>query len=128
MVFFIGYDTHEKDIADYNRRTRRIIETIHVDFDELTAMASEHNQFRTQHFMIYHFGNLVPPPDIHAFVITLQCNLLSGMLAEGYEVFWKNKARVGSPRGYRSTKGQSDLEERSLFASVSRIRALYEFF
>ncbi|GJX22432.1 hypothetical protein Tco_0226877 [Tanacetum coccineum] len=26
----------------YNRRTRRIIETIHVDFDELTAMASEH--------------------------------------------------------------------------------------
>ncbi|GKF51189.1 hypothetical protein Tco_0147656, partial [Tanacetum coccineum] len=25
----------------YNRRTRRIIETIHVDFDELTAMASE---------------------------------------------------------------------------------------
>ncbi|GJZ51445.1 retrovirus-related pol polyprotein from transposon TNT 1-94 [Tanacetum coccineum] len=27
----------------YNRRTRRIIETIHVDFDELTAMASEHS-------------------------------------------------------------------------------------
>ncbi|GKB96404.1 retrovirus-related pol polyprotein from transposon TNT 1-94, partial [Tanacetum coccineum] len=26
-----------------NRCTRRIIETIHVDFDELTAMASEHN-------------------------------------------------------------------------------------
>nr|GFC74132.1 hypothetical protein [Tanacetum cinerariifolium] len=25
----------------YNRRTRRIVETIHVDFDELTAMASE---------------------------------------------------------------------------------------
>nr|GFC51849.1 integrase, catalytic region, zinc finger, CCHC-type, peptidase aspartic, catalytic [Tanacetum cinerariifolium] len=27
----------------YNRRTRRIIETLHVDFDELTAMAFEHN-------------------------------------------------------------------------------------
>ncbi|GKF46318.1 retrovirus-related pol polyprotein from transposon TNT 1-94, partial [Tanacetum coccineum] len=27
----------------YNRRTRRIIETMHVDFDELTAMASEHS-------------------------------------------------------------------------------------
>ncbi|GKA56334.1 retrovirus-related pol polyprotein from transposon TNT 1-94 [Tanacetum coccineum] len=26
-----------------NRRTRRIIETIHVDFDELTVMASEHS-------------------------------------------------------------------------------------
>ncbi|GJW14837.1 hypothetical protein Tco_0502934 [Tanacetum coccineum] len=31
----------KKDIRIYNRRTRRIIETIHVDFDELTAMASE---------------------------------------------------------------------------------------
>nr|GEV88227.1 hypothetical protein [Tanacetum cinerariifolium] len=27
----------------YNRHTRQIIETIHVDFDELTAMASEHS-------------------------------------------------------------------------------------
>nr|GEV12932.1 Gag-Pol polyprotein [Tanacetum cinerariifolium] len=27
----------------YNRRTRRIIETIHVDFDKLTKMASEHS-------------------------------------------------------------------------------------
>nr|GEU61518.1 hypothetical protein [Tanacetum cinerariifolium] len=30
----------------YNRRTRRIIETIHVDFDELTAMASEQSSSR----------------------------------------------------------------------------------
>ncbi|GJS07638.1 hypothetical protein Tco_0364434 [Tanacetum coccineum] len=33
------------------RRTRRIIETIHVDFDELTAMASETQQFSTRTFM-----------------------------------------------------------------------------
>ncbi|GKE73746.1 hypothetical protein Tco_1535787, partial [Tanacetum coccineum] len=31
----------------YNRRTRRIIETIHVDFDELTAMAFEHSSSGT---------------------------------------------------------------------------------
>nr|GEX86886.1 retrovirus-related Pol polyprotein from transposon TNT 1-94 [Tanacetum cinerariifolium] len=30
-----------KDVIIYNRRTRRIVETIHVDFDELMAMASE---------------------------------------------------------------------------------------
>nr|GFD05261.1 hypothetical protein [Tanacetum cinerariifolium] len=30
-----------KHFAFYNRRTRRIVGTIHVDFDELTAMASE---------------------------------------------------------------------------------------
>ncbi|GJS78976.1 retrovirus-related pol polyprotein from transposon TNT 1-94 [Tanacetum coccineum] len=58
---FIGYAPTKKAFRIYNRRTRRIIETIHVDFDELTAMASEHsssgpalhemtpiNQFRTR--------------------------------------------------------------------------------
>nr|GEX47758.1 retrovirus-related Pol polyprotein from transposon TNT 1-94 [Tanacetum cinerariifolium] len=38
---FIGYTLTKKAFQIYNRRTRRIIETIHVDFDELTAMASE---------------------------------------------------------------------------------------
>nr|GEX60469.1 retrovirus-related Pol polyprotein from transposon TNT 1-94 [Tanacetum cinerariifolium] len=38
---FIGYVHTKKAFQIYNRRTRRIIETIHVDFDELTAMASE---------------------------------------------------------------------------------------
>ncbi|GJX15042.1 putative ribonuclease H-like domain-containing protein [Tanacetum coccineum] len=40
---FISYAPTKKAFQIYNRRTRRIIETIHVDFDELTAMASEHN-------------------------------------------------------------------------------------
>ncbi|GJX74677.1 retrovirus-related pol polyprotein from transposon TNT 1-94 [Tanacetum coccineum] len=40
---FIGYAPTKKAFRIYNRRTRQIIETIHVDFDELTAMASEHN-------------------------------------------------------------------------------------
>nr|GEZ99307.1 retrovirus-related Pol polyprotein from transposon TNT 1-94 [Tanacetum cinerariifolium] len=40
---FIGYASTKKAFRIYNRRTRRIVETIHVDFDELTAMASEHN-------------------------------------------------------------------------------------
>nr|GEU86244.1 hypothetical protein [Tanacetum cinerariifolium] len=38
---FIGYAPTKKAFR-INRRTRRIIETIHVDFDELTTMASEH--------------------------------------------------------------------------------------
>nr|GFA87689.1 copia protein [Tanacetum cinerariifolium] len=38
---FIGYTPTKKAFLIYNRRTRRIVETIHVDFDELTAMASE---------------------------------------------------------------------------------------
>nr|GEX94511.1 retrovirus-related Pol polyprotein from transposon TNT 1-94 [Tanacetum cinerariifolium] len=38
---FISYAPTKKAIWIYNRRIRRIIETIHVDFDELTVMASE---------------------------------------------------------------------------------------
>nr|GEZ71233.1 hypothetical protein [Tanacetum cinerariifolium] len=38
---FIGYAPSKKAFRIYNRRTRRIMETIHVDFDELMAMASE---------------------------------------------------------------------------------------
>nr|GEY56807.1 hypothetical protein [Tanacetum cinerariifolium] len=37
----IGYAPTKKAFRIYNRRTRRIVKTIHVDFDELTAMASE---------------------------------------------------------------------------------------
>ncbi|GKC21592.1 retrovirus-related pol polyprotein from transposon TNT 1-94 [Tanacetum coccineum] len=40
---FIGYEPTKKAFQNYNQRTRRIIETIHVDFDELAAMASEHS-------------------------------------------------------------------------------------
>ncbi|GJT70459.1 putative ribonuclease H-like domain-containing protein [Tanacetum coccineum] len=40
---FIGYEPTKKAFQIYNRHTRRIIETIHVNFDELTAMASEHS-------------------------------------------------------------------------------------
>nr|GFA06167.1 integrase, catalytic region, zinc finger, CCHC-type, peptidase aspartic, catalytic [Tanacetum cinerariifolium] len=38
---FIGYAPSKKAFQIYNRRTRRIVETIHADFDEMTAMASE---------------------------------------------------------------------------------------
>nr|GEZ91153.1 hypothetical protein [Tanacetum cinerariifolium] len=38
---FIGYAPTKKAFRIYNRQTKRIVETIHVDFDELTAMASE---------------------------------------------------------------------------------------
>nr|GEZ07921.1 integrase, catalytic region, zinc finger, CCHC-type, peptidase aspartic, catalytic [Tanacetum cinerariifolium] len=38
---FIGYAPKKKAYRIYNRCTQKIIETIHVDFDELTTMASE---------------------------------------------------------------------------------------
>ncbi|GKB32595.1 retrovirus-related pol polyprotein from transposon TNT 1-94 [Tanacetum coccineum] len=38
---FFGYAPKKKAYRIYNQRTRKIIETIHVNFDELKAMASE---------------------------------------------------------------------------------------
>nr|GEW61065.1 hypothetical protein [Tanacetum cinerariifolium]GEW64514.1 hypothetical protein [Tanacetum cinerariifolium] len=38
---FVGYAPTKKAFRIYNRRSRKIMETIHVMFDELTAMASE---------------------------------------------------------------------------------------
>nr|GEX10630.1 retrovirus-related Pol polyprotein from transposon TNT 1-94 [Tanacetum cinerariifolium] len=38
---FIGYAPTKKAFRIYNRCTRRIVETIHVDFDDLMVMASE---------------------------------------------------------------------------------------
>nr|GEU32572.1 retrovirus-related Pol polyprotein from transposon TNT 1-94 [Tanacetum cinerariifolium] len=43
IEIFIGYAPTKKAFRIYNKRTRRIVETIHVDFDELTAMAFEHS-------------------------------------------------------------------------------------
>nr|GEY44465.1 retrovirus-related Pol polyprotein from transposon TNT 1-94 [Tanacetum cinerariifolium] len=38
---FIGYAPKKKAYRIYNRHTQKVIETIHVDFDELTTLASE---------------------------------------------------------------------------------------
>ncbi|GJY46459.1 retrovirus-related pol polyprotein from transposon TNT 1-94 [Tanacetum coccineum] len=44
---FIEYATKNKAYRIYNRRTQKIIETIHVDFDELMTMASEQSSLET---------------------------------------------------------------------------------
>nr|GEV48161.1 hypothetical protein [Tanacetum cinerariifolium] len=38
---FVGYSESSRGFRIYNHRTKKIMETIHVKFDELTAMASE---------------------------------------------------------------------------------------
>ncbi|GKC29894.1 retrovirus-related pol polyprotein from transposon TNT 1-94 [Tanacetum coccineum] len=39
---FVGYSTQSRSYRVYNKRTRVIVETIHVNFDELPHMASDH--------------------------------------------------------------------------------------
>nr|GEU77472.1 retrovirus-related Pol polyprotein from transposon TNT 1-94 [Tanacetum cinerariifolium] len=45
---FIGYSESSRGFRIYNRRTKKIMETIHVNFDELTAMAFECNNLETR--------------------------------------------------------------------------------
>nr|GEY25116.1 retrovirus-related Pol polyprotein from transposon TNT 1-94 [Tanacetum cinerariifolium] len=39
---FVGYSTQSRAYRVFNKRTRMIVETIHVNFDELPQMASDH--------------------------------------------------------------------------------------
>nr|GEY74014.1 hypothetical protein [Tanacetum cinerariifolium] len=43
LIIFISYSESSRGFRIYNCRTKKIMETIHVKFDELTAMASECN-------------------------------------------------------------------------------------
>nr|GFA44830.1 retrovirus-related Pol polyprotein from transposon TNT 1-94 [Tanacetum cinerariifolium] len=62
---FIGYAPTKKAFWIYNRRTRRIIKTIHVDFDELTAMAFKHSSSGpVLHEMTLATITLTPPPSV----------------------------------------------------------------
>ncbi|GJT69178.1 integrase, catalytic region, zinc finger, CCHC-type containing protein [Tanacetum coccineum] len=76
ILIFIGYAPTKKAFQIYNRRTRRIIETIHVDFDELTAMASEHSSSGPALHEMTHAtisSGLVPnPPPSTSFVPPLR--------------------------------------------------------
>nr|GEW64797.1 hypothetical protein [Tanacetum cinerariifolium] len=42
---FVGYSTQSRSYRVFNNRTRVIVETIHVNFDELPQMASDHVSF-----------------------------------------------------------------------------------
>ncbi|GJS42813.1 putative ribonuclease H-like domain-containing protein [Tanacetum coccineum] len=69
---FIGYAPTKKAFQIYNRRTGRIIKIIHVDFDELAAMASEHSSSGPALHKMTHAtisSGLVPnPPPLILFV------------------------------------------------------------
>ncbi|GKA60448.1 retrovirus-related pol polyprotein from transposon TNT 1-94, partial [Tanacetum coccineum] len=69
---FIGYALTKKAFQIYNQRTRRIIKIIQVDFDELTAMASERSSSGLALHEMTHAtisSGLVPnPPPLTSFV------------------------------------------------------------
>nr|GEW34968.1 hypothetical protein [Tanacetum cinerariifolium] len=133
---FIGYAPTKKAFRIYNRRTRRIVETIHADFDELTAMASEQSnlgpalnemtpatitmQEELNELERLEVWELVPRPD-KVMVITLKWIYKVKLDEQGGIL--KNKARLVA-RGYRQ-EARIDFEES--FAPVARLEAISIF-
>nr|GEU63927.1 retrovirus-related Pol polyprotein from transposon TNT 1-94 [Tanacetum cinerariifolium] len=148
---FIGYAPIKKAFRIYNRRTRQIIETIHVVFDELTAMASEQSSSGlTLHEMTHAIISLglvpnptslmpfVPPLDHPApEVISLIAEVVAPKLAASTSSpssttvdqdapspsILKNKAQLVAC-GYRQEDGIAFEES---FASVARLEAIRIF-
>nr|GEV77350.1 retrovirus-related Pol polyprotein from transposon TNT 1-94 [Tanacetum cinerariifolium] len=106
---FIGYAPAKKAYRIYNRRTRLIMEIIHVDFDELMAMASE--QFCA--------GPEIKPLTPRTISSGLEQNPSS---LTPYGVL-KNKARLVA-KGYHQEEG-TDFEES--FTPVARIETIRIF-
>ncbi|GJX07882.1 retrovirus-related pol polyprotein from transposon TNT 1-94, partial [Tanacetum coccineum] len=58
----VGYSTQSKGYRVYNKRTRLIVESIHIKFDEIKEMMSDHNTEKTdssQHGLEFLFSSLL---------------------------------------------------------------------
>nr|GEZ56910.1 hypothetical protein [Tanacetum cinerariifolium] len=67
IVIFVGYAPTRKGYRIYNKRTRRIMETIHIQFDELTAsMAPVH--LSTRPAPIFLTPGQIKPPRVKRLV------------------------------------------------------------
>nr|GEX56252.1 retrovirus-related Pol polyprotein from transposon TNT 1-94 [Tanacetum cinerariifolium] len=146
---FIGYASKKKSYRIYNRCTQKIIETIHVDFDELTATASEQSSLEPAlHDMTPATPTSVASPvpveeapvpvkstgspssttvDQDApssnKVMVISLKLIYKVKLDELGGIFKNKARLVA-RGYRQEEG-IDFEES--FALVARLEAVRIF-
>nr|GEX63471.1 retrovirus-related Pol polyprotein from transposon TNT 1-94 [Tanacetum cinerariifolium] len=135
---FVGYAPSRKGYRIYNKRTRRIMETIHVQFDELTdsvlskvepknfkSAITKDCWFQAMQDEIHEFDRLqvrelVPQPDC---VTIIALKWIYKVKLDEYGDVLKNKARLVA-KGYRQEEG-IDFEES--FASVARINAIRIF-
>ncbi|GKA35712.1 retrovirus-related pol polyprotein from transposon TNT 1-94 [Tanacetum coccineum] len=68
---FVGYAPAKKAFRIYNKRNRMIIETIHVNFDELTTMASKQFSSGPEPKLLTPGTYLNPPPSVDLQVPTV---------------------------------------------------------
>ncbi|GJR23690.1 retrovirus-related pol polyprotein from transposon TNT 1-94 [Tanacetum coccineum] len=133
---FIGYSETSRGFRIYNRRTKKIMETIHVKFDELTAMASEHDytdEFNQEDSTDFN-GNLDFVPyntssheEIESFTADLEPSNVQNFhqknKCDAENIMVRNKTRLVA-KGYRQEEG-IDFEES--FAPVAHLEAVRMF-
>ncbi|GKC73102.1 retrovirus-related pol polyprotein from transposon TNT 1-94 [Tanacetum coccineum] len=108
---FVGYSESSRGFCIYNRRTKKIMETIHVKFDELTTMDSECNNLEPEMNCV-NFNN--SSEDSQSVPSTSDLDDF---------LFIRNKSRLVA-KGYGQEKG-IDFEES--FAPVERLEAVRIF-
>nr|GEW69958.1 retrovirus-related Pol polyprotein from transposon TNT 1-94 [Tanacetum cinerariifolium] len=128
---FIGYAPRKKGYRVYKKRTRRIMETIHVQFDELyepmapVQIVTEDYWFQAMQDEIHKFDRLqvwelVPRPDC---VMIIALKWIYKVKLDEYGDALKNKTRLVA-KGYRQEEGIYFEES---FAPVSRVEAIRIF-
>nr|GEW38051.1 hypothetical protein [Tanacetum cinerariifolium] len=116
LVFSLAMPT-KKAFRIYNRRTRRIIETIRVNFDELKTMASEQRSLEP----VLH--ELTPATISSGLVPNPPSSTIVDQDAPSSRGILKNKAQLVS-RGYRQEEG---INFEGSFAPVARLDAIWIF-
>ncbi|GJR20251.1 retrovirus-related pol polyprotein from transposon TNT 1-94 [Tanacetum coccineum] len=136
---FIGYAPSRRGYRIYNKRTQKIMETIHVQFDELTEQMAPIQSSpgaapnlltpgpissglvpNPAPVLPYYVWELVLPPDI-AMIIALKW--IYKVKLDEYGDVLKNKARLVA-KGFHQEEGL-DFEES--FAPVARLEAIRIF-
>ncbi|GJY81046.1 retrovirus-related pol polyprotein from transposon TNT 1-94 [Tanacetum coccineum] len=88
---FIGYSETSRGFRIYNRRTKKIMETINVKFDELTTMASEHDclELELQRFINHNSSaeeiNTPSKEDLDRFVSVQYSPSTSSIIVDEHE-------------------------------------------
>ncbi|GJW04892.1 retrovirus-related pol polyprotein from transposon TNT 1-94 [Tanacetum coccineum] len=78
---FIGYSETSRGFRIYNQRTKKIMETIHVKFDQLTAMASEQDCLEP---VLQRFNNNTSSADTMNTLSKEDLEILFGPMFEDY--------------------------------------------
>nr|GFA36997.1 retrovirus-related Pol polyprotein from transposon TNT 1-94 [Tanacetum cinerariifolium] len=114
---FVGYAPSRKGYRIYNKRTRRIMETIHVQFDELTEPMAP------VHLSTGPAPTFLTPGQISSGLVSNPVPWIYKVKLDEYGDVLKNKARLVA-KGYCQEEG-IDFEES--FALVAHIEAIRIF-